>query len=93
MKNWALNLVATAGLILVFALTMPSPAARLAAGSPPAPQERHEGLEDLHRAQQLLQNARAVLMAAPGEYGGHRDKAIKRIDEALGEVHEALEHH
>jgi len=56
------------------------------------PQERREQAEDLHRAENKLREARDILKAAPGEYGGHRDKAIGRIDEALAEVHEAWEH-
>jgi hypothetical protein len=93
MKNWILNLVTTAALMLAFVLTVTPPSARLAAGAPPAPQERREGFEDLRRAQRLLEDARAVLAAAPGEYGGHRDKAIKKVDEALWQVREAIEHH
>jgi hypothetical protein len=91
MKNWILNLVTTAGLLLAFVLTMTPPSARLAAGASPAPQERREKVEDMHRAEQMLRDARAVLAGAPGEYAGHRDRAIKHVDAALGEVHEAIE--
>ena len=93
MKKWTLSIFATAGLMLAFGLSVTPPLARLAAGAPPAPQERREGFQDLRRAEQLLNDARAVLKAAPGEYGGHRDKAIKRIDEAIAQLHEAYEHH
>jgi hypothetical protein len=77
-------------LVLGLSLSVPSGKARETA---PAAQERHEGFEDMHRAEKLLREAQAVLAGAPGEYGGHRDKAIKRVYEALGEVHEAIEHH
>jgi hypothetical protein len=93
MKKWILNILATTGLMLAFVLTVTPPLARSAAGAPPAPQERQEGFQDLRRAEQLLREARTVLTAAQGEYGGHRDKAIKHIDEAIGQIHEAYEHH
>lgn len=93
MKHWIRNLAVTAGLMLTFVLTLTPPSARVVAGPLPAPQERREGFEDLHRAEKLLQDARAILAAAPGEYGGHRDKAIQKVDEALYQIHEAYEHH
>jgi hypothetical protein len=74
MKKWILNIFATTGLMLAFVLTVTPPLARSAACARPAPQERQEGFQDLRRAEQLLKEARTVLTAAPGEYGGHRDK-------------------
>jgi hypothetical protein len=94
MKHRILKLFTAAGLMLATALIVSTFATPKATGGPlPAAQERHEAMEDFHRAEALLRDARGLLAAAPGEYGGHRDKAIKRIDEALGEVHEAIEHH
>jgi hypothetical protein len=88
--NWFTLAVVLVAFVLGLSLSVPSGTARTTA---PAAQERHEGFEDMHRAEKLLRDARAVLAGAPGEYGGHRDKAIKRVDEALGEIHEAIEHH
>ena len=91
MKNWILHLITTAGLMLAFVFVLTPPSARLAAGASPVPQERREKVEDMRRAEQLLRDARAVLAGAPGEYSGHRDKAIVHVDAALGQVHEAIE--
>jgi hypothetical protein len=94
MKKNRLNWFAFAGAvtILVFGLSLSGLNGRARAAAP-ALQERHEGFEDMRRAEKHLREAREILAQAPGEYGGHRDKAIKRVDEALGEVHEAIEHH
>jgi hypothetical protein len=48
--------------------------------------------EMIHHAEDKLKEARDMLANTPGEFGGHRDKAIRKIDEALAEVHEAWEH-
>jgi hypothetical protein len=94
MKNnslkWFTLAVVLVALVLGLSLSVPGGAARATA---PAPQERHEGFEDMRRAEGLLKDARAVLAGAPGEYGGHRDRAIKRVDQALEEIHEAIRHH
>ena len=88
--NWFMLIGALVFLIFSLSFSTSSGTAR---ATVPAAQERHEGFEDMRRAEKLLRDARAVLAGAPGEYGGHRDKAIKRVDEALGELHEAIEHH
>jgi hypothetical protein len=94
MKNRTLNVFTAAGFLLASALFFASSATPRPAGQPPAaPQERREAFEDLRRAEGLLRDARAILAAAPGEYGGHRDKAIHKIDEALGQIREAREYH
>jgi hypothetical protein len=51
------------------------------------------GIDDMHHAEAMLRDARAVLGGAPGEYGGYRDKAIKKVDEAIVEVQNAIKHH
>jgi hypothetical protein len=94
MKKSNLKWFVMAGVVLVLilglSLSAPSGTARATASGA---QERHEGFEDMRRAEKHLREARQILAEAPGEYGGHRDKAIKRVDEAIGEVHEAIEHH
>jgi len=94
MKHSRLNWLTLAGVLvaLVFGLSLSAPSGT-ARATTPAAQERREGFEDMRRAEALLRDARGVLAGAPGGYGGHRDRAIKRVDEALHEVHEAIEHH
>lgn len=100
MKRQIMSWISVAGLLALASLfVFISPAVRgtthasgTAANEQPA-QERREGREDLHHAEDMLRQARGLLASAPGEYGGHRDKAIKKIDEALQEVHEAWESH
>jgi hypothetical protein len=88
--NWFMVTVVLAALVVGLSFSVSSVTARATA---PAAQEHHEGYEDMHHAQKLLQDARAVLAGAPGEYGGYRDKAIKKVDEALIEVQNAIKHH
>jgi uncharacterized membrane protein len=100
MKRQVISLVSVATLLAAaLAFAFVSPAVR---GTTPAPsavanaqptQERHDAREDLHHAEDKLREARGLLASAPGEYGGHRDKAIRKIDEALQEVHAAWESH
>ena len=95
---WALGLavVIAASLPLVFhaqprspqpaapAVASPSP---LPAAASPAPQHHPR----IDAAIGHLEQAKKELLAAPPEFAGHRDNAIKRIDEALVECHKALE--
>ncbi len=100
MNRLFVRLISAAGLFaLALFLVFVSPAVR---GTTPAPgavpngqpaQERHDAREDLHHAEDKLREARGLLASAPGEYGGHRDKAIKKVDEAIQEVHEAWQSH
>ncbi|MFZ0582938.1 MAG: hypothetical protein WAN72_03805 [Candidatus Acidiferrales bacterium] len=101
MNRQLMRLVSAAGLLALafFLLVFVSPAVRgttsprgaFLEGTPA--QAGHEAREDLHHAEDKLREARGLLASAPGEYGGHRDKAIKKIDEALQEVHEAWQSH
>ncbi|MGB0035262.1 MAG: hypothetical protein WBP79_07305 [Candidatus Acidiferrales bacterium] len=97
MKRHMLTMFSAAGFLFAFVLAFASPAKPGTPGPTAAPpQERHEAFEDLRRAEGHLKEARALLAGAPGEFGGHRDKAIRRVDQALAEVHEAIqsrEHH
>jgi hypothetical protein len=100
MKRQIVSWISVAGLLaLALIFVFVSPTVR---GTTPAPggvvsgqpaQERHDAREDLHHAEDKLREARGLLASAPGEFGGHRDKAIRKIDEALQEVHEAWESH
>jgi hypothetical protein len=91
MKTRLLTSLCAVGLLLGLSFVIASPAKTNASPSTPAvlPQERHEAV---HRAEERLREARELMAGLPGEYGGHRDKAIHKIDEAIAEVHEAWEH-
>ena len=56
-----------------------------------AAQEKHEALRDVRSARDMMQQARGLLAGAPGSFGGHREKAMKHLDLALGEANQALE--
>lgn len=90
MKNQVSRLLIVSGFAVAF---IAGAATRSIPGttSVVAAQEKHEAMADVRSAANLLQQARALLAGAPGSFGGHRDKAIKRVDEALGEVNEALQ--
>ena len=88
MKNQISRLLIVGGFILCFvagAAFHTIPGVTVAAA-----QEKRDAMADVARARDLLRDARALLANAPGEFGGHRDKAIKKVDEAIGEANEAL---
>ena len=90
MTRWTRSLLAATALLFAMLFTLAPRPAQLSASPLPAPQERHDAFEELRRAEQLLVDARALLAAAPGEYAGHRDKAIKYVDEALDQVRKSI---
>jgi hypothetical protein len=93
MKTRILTALSTLAIMTALFFVFPSRSTTNAATpNTVVPQERREQAEDLHRAEDKLKEARALLAGAPGEFGGHREKAIARVDEALGEVREAWEH-
>jgi hypothetical protein len=44
---------------------------------------------EMQRAHQALENAKNELQNAGQEWGGHRVAAIRHVDAALGEMHQA----
>jgi len=55
--------------------------------------EKHENMEQhpqIAAAMQHLREARETLDKAPHDFGGHRAKALKHINEALEECRQAL---
>jgi len=56
-------------------------------GSPLAPQK--DVPAEVNAARTSLQNAHNELERAGGDWGGHRNSAMKHIDEALTELNEA----
>jgi predicted metal-dependent hydrolase len=91
MKRYIWTLISTVGFLLAFLFAFGSPATTIARAAALAPQERRVQAEELHHAEDKLREAREILEHAPGEYGGHRKRAIGRIDEAIGEIHASYE--
>lgn len=79
----AVALVAAAGIAL------PSAVRRSVAAAAPAPQERHpvirEAIGELEHTREILARE------AARDFGGHRAAAVRHIDQALHELHKALE--
>lgn len=68
----------------------PGPApAKAAAVTSPAPPMPHPEIDD---AMRLLNQAQDHLHHAAHDFGGHRDKAMGHIDQALNELRAALEY-
>ena len=54
------------------------------------PQNPHEDVPaEMQRAREALQNAKGELEHAGQEWGGHRVSAIRHVDGALNEIHQA----
>lgn len=92
MKNQISRLLIVAGFAAAF---VAGAASHLIPGSNSvttvAAQEKHEALRDVRSARDLMQQARGLLAGAPGSFGGHREKAMKFLDAALGEASQAIE--
>ena len=96
MKKNMLGLVAT--LVVIFAVAVmvvtpatskaaatpaPTPAATAAASPAPAPVPPHP---EIQRAIDALEAARANIHDAAHDFGGHREDALRSVDEALRQL-------
>ena len=82
MKMWKLSILAVmAGCLM---LTQPNAIAKNNA-------TQQQGNATLAKAIQQLKGVRGELETAPHDYQGHRENAIKHIDQALEELNKALE--
>jgi hypothetical protein len=92
MKNQISRLLIVAGFALAF---VAGAASHLIPGvnsvAVVAAQEKHEALRDVRTARDMMQQARGYLAGAPGSFGGHREKAMKFLDMAIGEANQAVE--
>ena len=84
MKKRLLVLLASAAILLALAI----PAIRTAIAKPAAPPAGPHPQMDA--ALHSLQEARHHLEKAEPRFAGHRDAAIRDVDAAIGEIHEAL---
>ena len=53
------------------------------------PFARHEGHGQIHAAIHALENAREHLRHANHDFGGHREAALRSIDEAIAQLRQA----
>ena len=92
---WAAGAVLlAAALLLVVFHTQPGSAQPGASPAPPrvaAPSPEPQGHPRIVAAIRHLEAARQELEAAPAIFHGHREAAIKRVNEAIAECNRALE--
>jgi hypothetical protein len=77
-----------------FAQTPPPATTPVPAAAPAveAPKSHHEHHPEIHKAMRKLRGAKDDLQKAAHDFGGHKAKAIAAIDEALAELHAALDY-
>lgn len=66
-------------------------AARAQAPFPHPMIRHHERHPELMRAMRQLENARASLQSAAHDYHGHRDQAVALINQAIDQIHQAIQ--
>ncbi len=78
------RIVSFAGLILVLSTLVfcSTPAVNVAQASGPHPR--------IAKAIVMLKDTRALLEQAPPAFGGHKSMAIKRVNEAIHQLHLAM---
>lgn len=63
-------------------------------GAPPPPGQRlgrrHERHPEMMKALKALERAKADLQAANRDFGGHREKAVDLVNQAIAEVNEGI---
>jgi hypothetical protein len=83
------KLVLAVAMVAAAGIALPSVARHAAAAAAPAPDERHPVI---HEAIEQLEHTREILVHdAARDFRGHRAEAVKHINQALHELHEALE--
>ena len=90
MKRWITSMIEVAALMLALSFPMaalaappkPTPKPQPKAAASPA-QEPHP---EIHEAIESLRHAREHLNHANHDFGGHREEAIRAIDEAIRQL-------
>ena len=78
------------GVLLAGALAAP---VLVSAGPQPQPAQEHERHPVIRESIEKIENARHDLQAyADRDFGGHRAKAVEHLDQALRELHMALDY-
>jgi len=82
------KIILAVALLIAVGIALPF-AARRAVAAAPAAEERHPVI---HEAIEQLEHTRDILVRdAARDFKGHRAAAVRHIDQALHELHEALE--
>jgi hypothetical protein len=93
MKNRLIHALAIAALVLALAFPVAVPAAPPAPAPQPTPAaaaaEKHHHIRE---AIESLRSARAELMEASHDYGGHREQAVRAIDESIHQLEICLQY-
>jgi hypothetical protein len=84
-------LFVTVALLLSMTLCLPGAFAQGAMQKPAPKMADTHTHPEIHHAIQALENAKHHLEGAQHDFGGHRVKAVEHINQALGELKEALQ--
>jgi len=95
MKHRIISVLALVALVLALAFPVVVPAAPPAPHAQPGPaaaaaaaQKHHH----IHEAIDALRGARADLMAASHDFGGHREEAVRSIDASIHQLEICLQY-
>ncbi len=86
MKNRLTYAFAVVALVLALSFPILAPAAPPAPTPHPTPAAAAERHQHIHDAIESLRSARADLMAAEHDFGGHREAAVRAIDESIHQL-------
>jgi hypothetical protein len=90
MKHRIISALALVALVLALAFPVAVPAAPPAQPAPAAAAaEKHH---HIHEAIDALRAARADLMAASHDFGGHREEAVRSIDASIHQLELCLQY-
>jgi hypothetical protein len=92
MKHRIISALALVALVLALAFPVAVPAAPPAPHAQPGPAAAAEKHHHIHEAIDALRAARADLMAASHDFGGHREEAVRSIDASIHQLEICLQY-
>jgi hypothetical protein len=92
MKHRIISALALLALVLALAFPVAVPAAPHAQPGPAAAAAAAEKHHHIHEAIDALRAARADLMAASHDFGGHREEAVRSIDASIHQLEICLQY-
>lgn len=95
MKHRIISALALVALVLALAFPVAVPAAPPAPHAQPGPAPAAAAAEKhhhIHEAIDALRGARADLMAASHDFGGHREEAVRSIDASIHQLEICLQY-